>query len=178
VAVVGRRVLGYLPGYLKEEHYSSGGRFLLLGMLGLPAHLLAPLAVGILVAAGAWILWSGTPPEAGTAALLTLLVLLTSPVQPWYAVGLAALGGLAGAGGWVLVAPALLGELYYAAVILDDPHQVAVGRLTYGTALVVLLAVMAGRHIRTSRLVLTSVDSLAILPVKEDGHAQTQAHRR
>jgi len=47
VLVVGPRVLGYLPGYLHEEHYASGGRFLLLSGLGVPTW-----AAGILAAAG------------------------------------------------------------------------------------------------------------------------------
>lgn len=143
IAAVGARVLGYLPGYLREEHYSSGGRFLLIGMLGPPPHLTAILAVAALTASTVWVMRSRVAPETGTAVLLTVLVLLTSPVQPWYAVGLACLGALAGAQlgtsrGWVLVAPALLGELYYAAVILDEPHQVAIGRLCYGAALLII----------------------------------------
>ena len=34
---VGTKVLGYLPGYLREEDYDAGGRYLLAGLLGLPA---------------------------------------------------------------------------------------------------------------------------------------------
>ena len=30
VLAVGSAVIGYLPGYLKEEDYTNGGRFLLL----------------------------------------------------------------------------------------------------------------------------------------------------
>ena len=37
VLAVGTKVIGYLGGYLQEEHYDSGGRFQLLGLLGLPA---------------------------------------------------------------------------------------------------------------------------------------------
>ena len=36
VLAVGVKVLGYLPGYLREEHYDSGGRYLLASLLHLP----------------------------------------------------------------------------------------------------------------------------------------------
>lgn len=137
VAVVGTRVVGYLPGYLKEEHYSSGGRFLLVASLGMPAWMVTVVAVSIGLGTAAWVLLSGPPAEVGTAALLAVAVLVTSPVQPWYGAALAGIGILVG--GWWLVAPALFGELYYAAVILDDPHQVAFGRLAYAAALLVVV---------------------------------------
>lgn len=153
VAVVGARVVGYLPGYLREEHYSSGGRFLLVGLLGLPPHALAAVAVGLILAGCSWVVRSDMPVEAGTAVLLAVLLLISTPVQPWYAVGLAALAALAyaalgvSAAGWTPVSIALLGELYYAAVILDEPHQVGLGRLCYGAALAgfMTLFVRAGR---------------------------------
>lgn len=36
VAAVGAGVVGYLPGYLREERYDQGGRYLVAGLLGLP----------------------------------------------------------------------------------------------------------------------------------------------
>ena len=36
VLAVGVKVLGYLPGYLREENYDSGGRYLLASLLHLP----------------------------------------------------------------------------------------------------------------------------------------------
>lgn len=151
VAVVGARVAGYLPGYLKEEHYSNGGRFLLVGtleLLAVPPHLVAAAAVVLVVSAAAWVLYAGPIPEQGTALLLAVLVLVTTPVQPWYAVTLAGVGLLGG--GWWLVTPALFGELYYAAVVLDYRHQVAAGRLAYGSALALIAAGVragAGRRV-------------------------------
>ena len=56
VAAVGLRVVGYLPGYLREERYAEGGRYLLAGILGLPAGVTAALAaLGVLGMAG-WVL--------------------------------------------------------------------------------------------------------------------------
>jgi hypothetical protein len=137
VAAVGARVVGYLPGYLKEEHYGNGARFLLLGLLPLSAHLIAALAVMLFAIAATWVVRADLQPPTGLSVLLAVAILVTTPVQPWYAVALAGIGIIIDAP-W-LVAPALLAEIYYAAVILNEPHQVAIGRLCYGAALVVLL---------------------------------------
>ncbi len=105
---VGRRVAGFLSGYVKEEGFSSGGRFYLLDRLGefghrfgwhVPglltqhrlngAHLydLALLLVMGLMALWIWRRQSDQSFEVPRHALilfLTLLVLAT-PSYPWYA---------------------------------------------------------------------------------------------
>jgi hypothetical protein len=149
VVAVGARVVGYLPGYLKEEHYGSAARFLLIGILPLPGRVITTLAVSVVVVAAVWAVRSDRSPAEVTAILMTVALLVATPVQPWYAVPLAAVGILT-ANPW-LVTPALLGEIYYAAVILDDPHQVAIGRLCYGLAVVAILSVPFGDHRRALR---------------------------
>jgi hypothetical protein len=141
VLVVGGRVVGYLPGYLKEEHYSDAARFLLISVLPLPQPVVSVLAVAAVLASVLWVLRRDRDPALGVAVLLVTAVLVSSPVQPWYAAGLAGIGVLLGYP-W-LVAPALTAEIYYAAVVLDDPHQVAVGRLCYGLALLAVLVPVA-----------------------------------
>jgi hypothetical protein len=136
--VVGTRLLGYLPGYLAEEHYASGSRFLLLGILPAPGEVVSVLAVGCMAVAGLWVLRSRLEPAAATTFLLAVLILVTTPVQPWYAVTLAGVGMTVGAE-W-LILPALVGEIYYAAVIFGDPHQFLIGRACYGLALLGVLA--------------------------------------
>jgi hypothetical protein len=138
VLVVGAHVLGYLPGYLSEEHYDSGTRFLLLGVVPLHGKAITGLAVLCVVAACAWVVRAGWEPGAALACLLAVVILVATPVQPWYAVSLAGVGAAVGAS-W-LVLPAIAGEVYYATVILDDPHQVGYGRLCYGLALVGIAA--------------------------------------
>lgn len=133
VAVAGARVVGYLPGYLKEEHYGNAARFLLIGALPLPGPVVTALAATLIAGAAFWAVRSDVDPAVGSAALLATAVLVATPVQPWYAVGLGGIGIIVGAP-W-LMAPASLAEIYYATVILDDPHQVAVGRVCYGLAL-------------------------------------------
>ncbi|MDQ3897981.1 MAG: hypothetical protein M3326_12200, partial [Actinomycetota bacterium] len=71
---------------------------------------------------------------SASAALLGALLLAVTPVQPWYAVTLLAVATVAAAPQWSAVA--LAGYPYFFAVILDAPHAVAIGRLSYGVALV------------------------------------------
>jgi hypothetical protein len=153
VLTVGTRVLGYLPGYLKEEHYTSGGRFFLLGLLGLPGPLTATLAIAVVAAVMVQVARVGYAPAAGLTAVLVAVILVTTPVQPWYAVTVAGLGASAGRS-WLVVL-GLAAEPYYAAVILADPHQVAAGRISYGVALVIItgLALVDLRRRRKGRLV-------------------------
>jgi len=137
VAAVGLRVLGYLPGYLEEEKYGEGGRYLLAGLLGLPAGVTAVLAFAGLAATGAWVLLRRPEVPRGCAAIVGGLFLAVTPVQPWYAVTLLVVATVAVAPAWVAVV--LAGYPYFFALILDSPHAVAIGRLSYGAALVVVL---------------------------------------
>lgn len=144
VASVGWKVLGYLPGYLREERYDQGGRYLLAGLLGLPPALTAALAVAAVAGAAAWVLRRRPDAPKGAAVMLGALLLAVTPVQPWYAVVLLAVATVAAAPAWTAVA--LAGYPYFFAVLLDSPHAVAIGRLSYGVALIVLVA---GRRLYT-----------------------------
>jgi hypothetical protein len=138
---VGGRVLGYLPGYLAEEHYAGGGRFLLVGLLGLGGPLSTAVAAGIVVASVLVVARRDLQPSVALAAVLTALILVSTPVQPWYAAAVGGAGVLAGAP-WLMVL-GLAAEPYYAAVILAERHQVAAGRVAYGLAVgVIALAVI------------------------------------
>ncbi len=152
VAAVGLRVVGYLPGYLREERYDEGGRYLLAGLLGLPAGVTAALAAAAVVAVAGWVLVRHPPAPQGCAAILGALLLAVTPVQPWYAVTLLAVATVAAAPMWSAVA--IAGYPYFFAVILDSPHAVAIGRVSYGLALVVvaLLARSGAQHRRRSRM--------------------------
>ena len=148
VLAVGWRVLGFLPGYLVEEDYADGGRFLVASALGLPPVVAGAVSAVAVVAVGAWVLARRPAPPAGAAWLLGAGLLAASPVQPWYAVTLLAVATVAARPRWVAVLVA--GYPYYFAVILDHPHTVALGRLGYGAALVVVVAA-ALRQRRVSR---------------------------
>lgn len=148
VVGVGARVLGYLPGYLREEKYDVGGRYLLAGLLGLPATATAVVAGAGLAAAVGWAVFRGPDVPRAQAALLGGLLLAATPVQPWYAVTLLAVATVAVAPAWAAVAAA--GYPYFFAVILDHPRTVAIGRLSYGLAMVVVATAAWARRDRAA----------------------------
>jgi hypothetical protein len=137
VRAVGTKVLGYLPGYLREEHYQQGGRFLIAAALHLPTHVRGPASVAALAAVAAWVLVRRPPVPAAVALLFGTLLLAVSPVQPWYAVGLLAAAAVAAEPRWVAVI--LAGYPYFFAVILASPHAALIGELSYGAAAVCVL---------------------------------------
>ena len=145
VLEVGPKVLGYLPGYLREEDYAASGRYLLAGMLGLPAVPTATLAAAGVAAVVAWVLVRRPQVPAALVTLLGALLLATTPVQPWYALPLLALAEVDVRPEWTLVAAAAYP--YFFAVILDAPHTVAIGRASYGLAFVVVVAAAVRRRI-------------------------------
>lgn len=137
VLAVGTRVIGYLPGYLKEEKYDRGGRYLIAGVLGLSPDRTAAVALVGFAAVVAWVLWRRPAAPRACATLLGALLLAVTPVQPWYAVTLLAVATVAARPAWSAVAVA--GYPYFFALILDYPTQVTVGRRAYGLALVVVV---------------------------------------
>ena len=143
VVTVGARVLGYLPGYLQEEQYDEGGRYLLAGLLGLPAGVTAAVAAAGVLAVVTWVLVRRPPAPRAFAAVLGAALLAATPVQPWYAVALLAVATVAVEPRWALVTAA--GYPYFFAVILDAPHTVAIGRVSYGIALVGVAALTWAR---------------------------------
>jgi len=138
VAAVGARVIGYLPGYLQEEKYDQGGRYLIAGVLGLSADRTAAVAVAGFAAVVAWVVWRRPAAPRACAALLGALLLAVTPVQPWYAVTLLAVATIAVRPAWSAVAVA--GYPYFFALILDAPATVDIGRWAYGLALVIVTA--------------------------------------
>jgi hypothetical protein len=146
IHAVGLRVLGYLPGYLREEHYSGGGRFLLAGALGLRGTAAGAVAVITLVLVAGWVVRRRPDARRAAAIVLVALFLVTTPVQPWYAVSAVAFASLAG---WPApAAVAAAGYPYYFAVILDYRHAVGLAQLCYGAALALVVASAVGRRLR------------------------------
>lgn len=146
VLAVGARVVGYLPGYLREEHYDGAGRFLLVGLLGLPSKAATVVAVAALTSAVMFVLVRRIEAPQAFVIVIGAILLIATPVQPWYAVTLVAVAAVAVRPVWALVAAA--GYPYFFAVILDARHAVAIGRLSFGLALVGIVAVQAARQRR------------------------------
>jgi len=135
---VGSRVLGYLPGYLREEHYQSGGRFLLAGAAHLPHTLTGPVSVLAVVCAAVWVVVTRPSPPVGACVLVGAVLFAASPIQPWYAVSLLAVATVAAMPWWAAVVAA--GYPYFFAVILDDRQATALGQAGYAAALAVVVA--------------------------------------
>ncbi|MFC5856004.1 glycosyltransferase 87 family protein [Streptomyces chlorus] len=134
----GSAVLGYLPGYLREEGYEPGNvsRFALLRLV-LPDAWAAPAAVA-LVALSAWyVLRRGDPerPWHGSLLVAGTALLLTSPAYYWYALLVVALVAMGGPWEWLAVAAA--GTVLYVA---DGLQPQGVQATAYGMAAVTVLA--------------------------------------
>jgi hypothetical protein len=145
-------VLGYLPGYLREEDYGSGDRYLLLrplGLTGLPATVAAAL-LGLVVLAVVLRRVRARPEDVAPSALLLFgaALLLATPVQPWYGLPLAALASLAARPVWLAV-PAAAYVAFFA-VVPDGPSPGAArnGSLAFGLALALVLVAYGRRHAR------------------------------
>ena len=149
VLAVGPKVLGYLPGYLREERYDQGGRFLLLSWTGLPPEVLPVLAAAVVLTAAGLVWVADLPAVRAAPLLLGTLLLVATPVQPWYAVSVAALGVLDRAWWWAVLA--VVAWPYYRAIILDDPDAESLGRAAYALALAVVLAATLARRLHDRR---------------------------
>ena len=152
VLAVGVDVLGYLPGYLQEEDYGSGDRYLLLrplGLTGLPATVVAAV-LGLVVLGVVLRRVRREPADVAPAALLLFgaALLIATPVQPWYGLPLAALAVLAARPVWLAV-PAAAYPAFFA-VVPDGPSPGAArnGSLAFGLALfaIVVAAVRRARR--------------------------------
>ncbi|MDQ3642816.1 MAG: glycosyltransferase 87 family protein [Actinomycetota bacterium] len=132
VIALGPKVIGFLPGYLAEERYDTGGRFLLLGLTGLSGSAVKVVAV-MIMAVGVWAAWAvARDGDVRARCLLGGALLLITPVQPWYALALVAIAALGGAWWWLAVAVA--GYPIYLDALLGDGRPEAIGRLSYGLA--------------------------------------------
>jgi hypothetical protein len=157
VLAVGPDVLGYLPGYLQEEQYGGKAtRFLVLGLLHLPALATQVLAGVVLLSAAGWALCSRASVPLRAVGLVGAAFLVATPVQPWYAVVLVVLAVLSARPEWLLVAAAAY-PAYFAAV-LRDPRFVGIGQLSYGlAALGVAVTALARMPIRLPSRFMTGV---------------------
>ncbi|MGV9270569.1 glycosyltransferase 87 family protein [Kitasatospora sp. NPDC003701] len=148
VAVSGTSVLGYLPGYLREEGYEQGhiDRFGLLRLV-LPDRL-APWAAALALAAVVLrVLRRGDPhrPWAGALLVTGTALLLVAPAYPWYGLLVVALVALDGRWEWLAVPAA--GQALY---LTGGPTA---QQLAYGTALCVVLLVPLLRQRLAGRVV-------------------------
>ncbi|MET8625140.1 glycosyltransferase 87 family protein [Kitasatospora sp. NPDC004669] len=145
VAASGVGVLGYLPGYLREEGYEQGHlvRFGLLRAV-LPDRWAPWAAALVLAAVVLWVLRRGDPHRPWRGALLVTgtALLLVAPGYPWYGLLVVALVALDGRWEWLAVPAA--GQVLYL-VGGEDAQRVA-----YGAALACVLVVPVLRRLMTA----------------------------
>ncbi|WP_443047912.1 glycosyltransferase family 87 protein [Streptomyces sp. H39-S7] len=138
-------VLGYLPGYLREEGYESGSvrRFALLRLF-LPDSVAAPLAVVLIALTALYVMRRGDPTRPWSGALLVTgtALLLTSPSYYWYALLVVALVALDGRWEWLAVP--LAGTVLYIGNAMALPSE-TLQPWSYGIAAVTVLAGAAVR---------------------------------
>jgi len=148
--VAGSHALGYLAdGYLDEEGYVSGDRFVLLDRLGLAGGIgpVPFLALAVAAAVGVAVLRSRRPAAVRGAWLLGAALALTTP-YPWYATPLVALA-VAGGTGWLWPLFAVALDVAYLGTLLETGFGAAT--LRAGAALVALLAGVAAVAPRLGR---------------------------
>lgn len=145
VLLSGTGVLGFLPGYLREEGYDQGHvqRFALLRLL-LPDSLAAPAAGAVILAAVLYVLRRGDPARPWRGALLVTgtALLAATPGYPWYGLLVVALVALDGRWEWLAVPAA--GQVVY--LLGAEAQQPA-----YAVALGLVLGGAALRSLRTRR---------------------------
>jgi alpha-1,2-mannosyltransferase len=144
VIAVGPKVLGYLPGYLKQEDYTNGGRFLLLDVIA-PKNILTVGAVLILAIAAAFATRRADTfkPEQQAVWLVGVTLLVSTPSYSWYTLLLLALVVMSGRWEWfVLCFSPTVGLLE--ANHVHDPTLVRTASYAVG-----LLAALLGYLIRT-----------------------------
>lgn len=154
VVDVGSGVTGFLRGYLNQEGYGSGNRFVLLRLVGLsgtPASVVAVLLV-LAVLAGALTNRLG-PPDRAAMTVFTVLLFVATAGNPWYDLLLVALAALTGSWQWLGV---IAGD--YVGYLTSELGGRSVHLLveTYGLALVVAVLTTLLRRRRQRRQPLTA----------------------
>jgi hypothetical protein len=160
VLAVGHLALGYLGGYAGEEGFTSGQRFGVLRLLlpaATPSVVVTLLAAAVVAGAAVVAARLSTPDAPWHAAALSagVILLVTAPAYPWYALLLVVLIGLGARVEWFAVV--LAG---YVAQFWRDLHLApdVAQRLGYGLAVVALVAAWLARgSTEIGRVVVPSV---------------------
>jgi hypothetical protein len=102
---VGGGVLGYLPGYLREDGYDSGRRLILLGTV-FPHPVDSVAAAVVLAVTAAWVWRRADPhaPEHAATVITGVAFLVAAPSNGWYAALLIALAVVSARYEWLAVA--------------------------------------------------------------------------
>jgi Glycosyltransferase family 87 len=166
VLAVGSRVIGFLPGYLHQEGYADGTRFLLLGT-AFPGKWAFLAAFAVLAAVALAVLGRADPdqPWRGALVMTGVALAVATPPFPWYAMLLVMLVAFDGRVEWLAFA-----MVRYVAVSEPLPGVripvLDAERAGYALAVIVVavLSVLRWRHSRTRQLP-TLAPAVAARPV-------------
>jgi hypothetical protein len=137
---VGSKVIGFLPGYLQQENYTTGTRYGIIGLL-VTGPLASAVAVLVLAAVALAVLQFGDPdrPWQGALVMTAAALAVTTPHYQWYALLLVVLVAFDGRPEWL----AFAAGAYYAAEPnmgrYTVPHRL-VDAAAYGIPVVVVAA--------------------------------------
>jgi Glycosyltransferase family 87 len=143
---VGSKVIGFLPGYLQQENYTSGTRYGIIGLL-VTGPLASAMAVLILAAVALAVLQFGHPdqPWQGALVMTAAALAVTTPHYQWYALLLVMLVAFDGRPEWL----AFAAGAYYATEPemgrYTPPHRL-VDAIAYGVPVLVVAAGWLARH--------------------------------
>lgn len=147
---VGSRVIGFLPGYLNEQGYSSGTGFAIISVVA-PGKLAIVAAGALLAAIALAILKFGDPdqPWRGGVLMTAAALVICTPEFQWYALLLVMLVALDGRPEWLaLAAGGYLADNRHLTATLLLPHAQFVG---YAGGAAIVGAVTIRRYWRSRR---------------------------
>jgi hypothetical protein len=152
VLAVGRRVIGFLPAYLTQGGYGTGGRFELVSLIA-PGRWATLAAVALLAGTGLAVLGRADPgrPWRGAVVMTGAALAVTTPSLLWYPMLLVALVAMDGRAEWLALAAArYLTPLH---PLRSEPGLTWhwAGQLGYGGAVIVVAAVSWRRSRRPGR---------------------------
>ena len=173
VLLVGAKVIGFLPGYLQQENYTSGHRYGIIGLFVI-GPLASVVAVLVLAAIAVAVLQFSDPdrPWQGALYMTAGALAVTTPHYQWYALLLVMLVALDGRPEWLAFAAAG----YYAAFPTLGGRYHIPGRLhdaiAYGVPLLVVGAGWLIRHELARRAPVVAEPVIAEAAVAEPAVAE------
>jgi hypothetical protein len=132
VLAVGRKIIGFFPGYLNQAGYSTGNGFGVIALVvhGKAATMVAVVLLGLVALA---ILRYGDPdqPWRGAVLMTAAAMAVCTPQFPWYAILLVMLVALDGRPEWLIIPAASYlspyAHLGIDRITLPDPRAFAYG---------------------------------------------------
>jgi hypothetical protein len=132
VLAVGRKIIGFFPGYLNQAGYSTGSGFSVIALVvpGKGATLVAVILLGLVALA---VLRYGDPdqPWRGGVLMTAAAMAVCTPQFPWYAILLVMLVALDGRPEWLAIAAggylSPYAHLGIANITVPDPRAVSYG---------------------------------------------------